>query len=69
MLINEVKKEGVNVEDSKGQAGGRQREDANEPGAANTGLERSSSKQLNGTMFVGGLCCNCVEKKNTSFAL
>lgn len=25
---------GVNIEDSKGQAGGRQREDANEPGLA-----------------------------------
>lgn len=51
------------MEENIAPAGGSEKDNLNEPAAANTGLERSGIKKLNGTMFFGRLCCYWVGKK------
>lgn len=57
------KKGGVDVEDNIELAGGSEKDNIEEPAAANTGLEHSGIKTLNGTMSFGRLCCYWVGKK------
>lgn len=57
------KKGWVDVEDNIGPAGDSEKDNINESASANTGLERSGIKKLNGTMSFGRLCCYWVVKK------
>lgn len=52
VLINEVKKNGIDAEENERRLGGCQKDTVNEPATANMELELSGSKQLNGTMLL-----------------